>query len=175
MKKIVSASIGATLILILLFAVSVGQVSAQSSTTKFRVINHITKMEMVPAGDEKGHVVGILTRGGLALFENGEVANQTAVLVFDATLGKGGVYDTYSTITFEDGSSWVTKTKGSMERTPDQKRILTKQAGEFIKGTGKYEGIKGNVSYSGIQYGPSETGKGDWIGDMAVTYTLPQK
>ena len=138
MSKIVQASIGAILILMLLFTVFVCPASAQSSTTKFRAINHITKMEMVPAGDEKGHVVGILTRGGLALFENGEVANQTAVLVFDATLGKGGVYDTYSTITFEDGSSWVTKTKGSMERTPDQKRILTMQTVALVMDTPKF-------------------------------------
>jgi hypothetical protein len=175
MKEKVKVLTGASHISILLFAVSVGNAHAQSITTKFKVVNPITKVEMVPAGDEKGHLVGILTRGGLALFENGEVANQTVVLLFDATLGKGGAYDTYSTITFEDGSGWVTKTKGSMERTSDQKHLLTKQAGEFIKGTGKYEGIKGNVNYTGIQYGASETGKGDWIGDMVFTYTLQQK
>ena len=88
---------------------------------------------MLPVGDVKGHVIGVLSRGGLALFENDEVANQSAVMSFESTLGKGGTFEVYTTITFSDGSSWIFKSTGSMERTPDQKKLLTKQTGEFLK------------------------------------------
>jgi len=151
------------------------QATAQSTTTKFKIVNHITKMEMVPVGDEKGHVVGIVVRGGLAIFEDGEVANQTAVFPFDAILGKTVTYEPFTTILFRDGSTWVFKSKGTGERTPDGKLLLTKQTGEFVKGTGKYEGIKGTVTLTGTQYGPSEVGKGDWIAEVTATYTLPSK
>jgi hypothetical protein len=175
MRKLGTASTAGLAVLFLLLTVFGGHASAQSITQKFRIINHVTKIEMAPTGVEKGHTVGIVMRGGLAIFENGEVANQTAVLIFDAILGKGGTYDAYTTVSFEDGSSWVAKTKASMERTPDQKRLLTKNAGELVNGSGKYEGIKGTIYYSGIAYGPNEVGKGDWVGDGEISYTLPQK
>lgn len=151
------------------------QAGAQSTTTKFKMVSHMTKVEIVPAGDEKGHVLGIVVRGGVALFENGEVATVTAVLPLDGIVGKTGTFDTYTTTLFSDGSTWVTKTKGTIERSPDGKSAFTKQTGEFVKGTGKYEGIKGTFTLTGTQYGPSEVGKGDWIGEGTATYTLPSK
>ena len=96
---------------------------------------------MASTGVAKGHTVGIVIRGGLDLFEKGEVANQTSVIIFDGILGKGGTYDAYTTVSFEDGSSWVAKTIASMERTPDQKRLLTKNARELVNGSGKHTGI----------------------------------
>ena len=62
-----------------------------------------------------------------------------------------------------------------MERPPDQKRLLTINAGELVNGSGKYAGIKGTIHYSGIGYGPNEVGKGDWVGDGEMSYTLSQK
>jgi hypothetical protein len=173
MGKQLTVSTGALAVLFLLMTVFGGQARAQSITQKFRIINHVTKMEMASTGVEKGHTVGIILRGGLALFENGEVAIQTSVIIFDAILGKSGTFDAYTTVTFEDGSSWVAKTKASSERTPDQKRLLTKNAGELVNGSGKYEGIKGSIHYSGIAYGPNEVGKGDWVGDGEITFMLP--
>ncbi len=174
MEKMLKSSITVFLLFLFFTLLSV-QVSAQSVTTKFKVVNNITKLEMFPVGDVKGHIIGVLSRGGLALFENDEVANQSAVMSFESTLGKGGTFEVYTTITFSDGSSWIIKSTGSMERTPDQKKLLTKQKGEFLNGSGKYEGIKGTVSINGIQYGPAEVGKGEWIGEFTVTYTLPKK
>lgn len=151
------------------------QATAQSTTVKFKMVNHITKIEMVPVGDEKGHVIGIVVRGGLAMFEDGEVAYHTVVFLFDAILGKTSTFEPFTTILFGDGSTWVFKSKGTGERSPDGKLLLTKQTGEFVKGTGKYEGIKGTITLTGTQYGPSEVGKGDWIAEVSATYTLPSK
>ena len=88
MKKITKASI-ISAVLVVFLAVLAGQVGAQSITTKFKIVNHITKMEMAPAGDEKGHVVGVIVRGGLALLENGEVAFYSAVMSFDSIFREG--------------------------------------------------------------------------------------
>lgn len=50
-----------------------------------------------------------------------------------------------------------------------------KGKGEFIKGTGKYEGIKGNVSFTGGYVTPfgKET-KGDSVMNVTANYTLPK-
>ena len=160
------------LVLLLPVLVFVVPARADSITEKFRIINHVTRFETMNPEDEKGHVIGILTRSGLALFEDGQIGNQSAMIVFDMVSGKSGSFETYTTITLEDGSGWIAKTNGKMSRTPDGKRLLTKQAGEIVRGTGKYEGIKGTIAFEGVGYGPTEVGKGDWVGDCTITYTI---
>jgi len=149
--------------------------SAKAQTTmKFKIFNNIIKAEVMPFPDEQGHLVGVISREGLAIFENGEVGKQSAVFTFD-TRGNTVKFEPITTISFPDGSSWVFKTKGTGERSPDGKTMTTKQNGDFVRGTGKYEGIKGTITLTGTQYGPAEPGKGHWIADVTATYTLPSK
>jgi hypothetical protein len=149
--------------------------SAQAqSTMKFKIVNNIVKTEFIPFPDEKGHAVGVLTREGLVLFENGEVGKQLAALTVDIR-GNTVTYDAITTIIFPDESSWVLKSKGIGERSPDGKLLPTKQTGDFVRGTGKYEGIKGTVTIIGTQYGLPEAGRGHWIAELTATYTLPSK
>jgi hypothetical protein len=53
---------------------------------------------------------------------------------------------------------------------------VSKLTGEILKGTGRFEGIKGNLSGEGKQFKPE---KGDLVGKSTVnytfTYTLPSK
>jgi hypothetical protein len=146
----------------------------EQSTTKFKIINNITKVEAIPIPDEKGHFVGILSREGLVLLENDEVGNQSAVLTFD-TRGDTVNFDAITTIIFPDGSSWLLKSKGVGEKSPDVKLLATWQTGDFLKGTGKYEGIKGTFTIMGKQYGPTEVGKGHWLAELTAIYTLPSE
>jgi hypothetical protein len=48
--------------------------------------------------------------------------------------------------------------------------------GEYIKGTGRFQGIKGSSTFSGKYITPygKET-KGDVVMDVTGTYTLPSK
>jgi hypothetical protein len=155
----------------ILFSVSTAQAQ---STMKFKIFNNVVKAEVMPFPDEQVHFMGVLSREGVALFENGEVGTQSAVLGFD-TRGNTVNFDAVTTIIFPDASSWVFKTKGTGEMTPDRKVLTTQQTGDFVKGTGKYEGIKGRVSIIGKQYGPTEPSKGHWIADVTASYSLPSK
>jgi hypothetical protein len=155
----------------LLFSVDAAQ--AQTAM-KFKIFNNVVKVEMMPFPDEKGHAVGVVSREGLAVLENGEVGKQSAVLTFDAK-GNTLTFDAVTTIIFPDASSFVFKTKGTGETKPEEKTMTTKQTGDFLRGTGKYEGIKGSITIIGKQYGPAEVGKGYWIGNVTATYTLPSK
>jgi len=47
--------------------------------------------------------------------------------------------------------------------------------GEYIKGTGKYEGIKGNLSFDGYYVTPyNKETQGDAVINVKGTYTLPK-
>jgi hypothetical protein len=47
--------------------------------------------------------------------------------------------------------------------------------GEYIKGTGEYEGIKGNITYSGNFITPyNDKTKGDAVIKAKGSYTLPK-
>ncbi|MBI3990009.1 MAG: hypothetical protein HY347_10385 [candidate division NC10 bacterium] len=56
---------------------------------KWRISWHIIKAESIPVGDVLGHIVGAGEFGGLAFFENGEVATVSAKYTVDYTNGTG--------------------------------------------------------------------------------------
>lgn len=55
--------------LILVPAAQAGEI-----TSKHKIVAPITKIEVIPVPDVKGHVVGVLERRGVAIYENGETA-----------------------------------------------------------------------------------------------------
>ena len=156
--------------------VSVNPISAQTKTMKYRLSTYLTNMEVLPVGDAEGHILFTFSRKGLAFFENGEVATFTNWGTQDATKGKG-TFDYYVMLTFDDNSTTVAKGQGTMEPGP-KGLSLYKGTAEFIKGTGRFEGIKGNLSYTGRQLTPYSKEKGLWSDayyDATGTYTLPPK
>jgi hypothetical protein len=147
---------------------------AKAETMKYKYTSQITKLEYVLFPDVKGHVVGVLERRGVAIFEN-EVAALDLRLRFDY-IKKQGPWDGYMQITFKDGSTFTQKFKGASSFAPDGER-LKKAKGEYIKGTGRFEGIKGEFSLTGREITPNtkDKTKGDNWMEVTGTYTLPKK
>ncbi len=142
---------------------------AGAETLNFKVYGYPITRQTVPAGDEEGHNLVLLTSGEFLVFDNGEVA--TATYVVSGDLNKGaGPYVNYKTIKFGDGSTIFVKTEGVAGPTG------SKSKSEIIKGTGRFEGAKGNMSIK-AKWIPAEKGeigpKG--IGEGTLTYTLPSK
>jgi hypothetical protein len=151
-------------------------IQAGAETLKYKVSNYQTQAEVIQVGDIEGHAIIIATRRGLAFFENGDVATYTNWATFDSVKGKTAM-DAYTMLTFEDGSTIAYKAKGIWEAVPKGFPV-GKGTGEFTKGTGKYEGIKGNLALSGKVYAPYSKEKGilaDSVLEVTATYTLPQK
>jgi hypothetical protein len=165
-----------TLVITAWLLVSVKLIFAQENTMNYRISSYLVHMEVLPVGDGEGHIVFTFSRKGLAFLENGEVATFTNWGTQDATKGKG-TFDFYSMLTFEDDSTAVTKGQGTAE--PDPKGLLLfKGTTEFTKGTGRFEGIKGNLSFTGRSLTPYSKEKGLWSDayfDVTGTYTLPSK
>lgn len=80
----------------------------------------------------------------------------------------------YSTITYKDGSTTITKYTGNMSKESGNLETYSGK-GEYIKGTGKYEGIKGNLSFDGYYVTPyNKETQGDAVINAKGSYTLPK-
>ena len=146
---------------------SAGQAGAETLNYKF--YTYSIKGDWAPVADVEGHVVGYGVRGSFMIFENGEVAFAEAVILRDWVKTAGTIVQ-YSTTKFQDGSTITSKTHGA---TGVGTAGMTT---EIIKGTGRFEGIKGTGS-SKAKYFPQEKGEAapkGW-GEGTLTYTLPSK
>jgi hypothetical protein len=92
--------------------------------------------------------------------------------MFDMFKGTG-TWSGYPNNSYEDGSTTIAKCQGTASGTQPH---LIKRTCEYIKGTGRFEGIKGKYSFSGKSVTPytKDTTKGDAIFE-STTATLPKK
>jgi len=163
------------ILIALLIAMPVTQVVAET-VKKAKITSYITKTEAIPFPDVKGHIVGVVEKRGVAVFEDGEVAAYHGQFRFDYIKQQGGSFQGYVQLTFKDGSTTLAKVQGTQTLTPGEKLPTVAGKSEYIKGTGRFQGIKGNVSFIGKSITPygGET-KGDMVMDLTSTYTLPSK
>jgi hypothetical protein len=84
--------------------------------------------------------------------------------------------DKYTIITFGDGSRITTRLRGTTGVVSGQTASSAALTGEIIKGTGRFDGIKGTAT-SSLKILPPEKGElgGKRIGEGTITYTLPFK
>lgn len=172
MKRIIMASI---LSLVMLVAFGLVGTQAKAETVKFIVTNYITKIEAIPVPDVKGHVLILAERRGVAVFEDGSVAAYHARIMGDLTKYHGPAQG-YSDLTYPDGSKTITKYQMTLAIPAGKKLPTFKGKGEYIKGTGRFEGIKGTISFNGSFVTPygKET-KSDIVVNVTGTYTLPSQ
>ena len=148
---------------------------AGEKTVKYKIAAPATKMEIIPIPDMKGHAVGILERRGVAIFENGETAAYHSMIIFDSIKGKDASWSGYGELSYADGSTTISKIHGTAPVVKGVK--LVKGNGEYIKGTGRFEGIKGKCSVNGKVVTPytKDATKFDLVADVTSTYTLSKK
>jgi hypothetical protein len=110
----------------------------------------------VVSGTQDG---GKFSREGTAVFGSGEKAGMTCEGTEGPPDGKGRpTVAVGSVLRFRDGSSIALRSAGFR----DPKTLDVGGSGEFVGGTGRYEGIAGTFTYTGI------AGKAESVG----TYTL---
>jgi len=144
-------------------------IQAGAETMKYKFYTWVNKAERVPVGDVEQHIVMTQLRGAFYVFENGEVATIDHVSTGDFIKGVGPFMQ-YVTIKFEDDSTIIIKSQGTLGGTTADWKS------EIIKGTGRFEGIKGTQSAK-VKYLPIEKGEGGakGYGEGIITYTLPSK
>jgi len=140
-----------------------------AETLSYKLYTWVIKSETVPIGDVEGHTVALTVRGSFYVFENGEVATGYAVVSGDR-IGGTNKFSQYTTVTFPDGSTIIRRDQGT---TGGGTGGFTS---EIIKGTGRFEGIKGTHAAK-LKYLPIEKWEAGpkGIGEGTFTYTLPSK
>lgn len=176
-NKMTISILGCICIFLIAFLLLVPTAQAAEKAVKCKLISQNTKINVIPVPDMKGHAIGVLEKRGLAIYENGEIAAYHTRASFDATKGKGGSFWGYTDYKFEDGSTIVTKYQGTSWVPSGKKLNSLKGTGEYVNGTGRFSGIKGELSFNGkyiTPYTKDET-KGDTIVEVTGSYTLPKK
>ena len=152
-------------------------IQAGAETLKCKTSGNAVKMERISIPDVEGHTMNLMMRDGLAFFEDGEVVAYKSFSTWDGISGKRGRAQGYLLFPFVDGSTIITSFHQLLEADPEGKvAYYTKSTGEILKGTGRFEGIKGSLSGTGKQFKPEKgelTGKA--TSDYTFTYTLPSK
>ncbi len=168
-------SIGVLFGILVISAWVLGSVTqAGAETLKCRTATTSTKVESIPVTDEEGHILGLQIMEGLAFFENGEIAKLRTHNIFDTIPRKGAQVIAYAIYTFEDGSTIVARNQRLM--VADKSGTFSaKVTGELIKGTGRFEGIKGTVSGASKNFPASKGEASRNASDITFTYTLPTK
>ena len=167
-------------VLIALFVISMGLLysvpQAMAETLNYKVFLHVTQSQMIQIGDAASHWVALIVREGAAALETGEMAWAKGVQTYDVIDG-GGPYALYMTLTFQDGSTIITFSKGISEKhIASGHPAETKGTAEIIKGTGRFEGITGTSSASRKQIPPEKGELGPKVLiEGTLTYTLPKK
>ena len=123
----------------------------------------------------EGHTVGLVMRRAFYVFENGEVATTNSVATRDLIKGAGPSVQ-YTTINFADGSTIIIKSQGRGGGTATAAQTSGGLTSEIIKGTGRFEGIKGTQAAK-AKYLPLEKGEAGpkGYGEGSITYTLSSK
>ena len=168
MKQIIMAWMLAFILLI-----GFGPVPTQAGdeTMNFTLVSMIEKVERVKVTGVEGVAIGVLDRKGLSKFGNGEIATTACRGTFDTKKGFQG----YSTLTFEDGSTVVMSWKGPSDMVPPGGSYGGYSAPfEYVKGTGRFEGIKGSGSLSAKapNWDKDFKAKGFTVYEFTGTYTL---
>jgi hypothetical protein len=152
-------------------------IQAGAETMNCKTSGNSVKREAAQIPDVEGHTININMREGLAFFENGEVAALKSSSTWDGISGKRGRSQGYMAFTFVDGSTIIISFLQMLEADQEGKlSYFTKSTGEILKGTGRFEGIKGSASGTGKQL-KAEKGEltGKTANDWTYTYTLPTK
>jgi len=162
-------------ILVILAWVLGSGIQAGAETMNYKFYTWVIKGETVPVGDVDGHTVNLTVRGAFWVFESGEIATINHVGTGDTIKGSGPFMQ-YVTINFADGSTIIIKSQGTVGGTAAGASTSGGWTSEIIKGTGRFEGIKGTQTAK-AKYLPVEKGEAGpkGFGEGTITYTLPSK
>ena len=164
----------AMLIVVALFLLFAIQAGAEVTQEKGQIVYHVVKAEVIKVDDVPGHVVGIVDFRGLNLMDTGEIATYTTKVTFDYINGNG-THWAYSQNTFDDGSVTRAKAQGTTRSLPNG---VSEFKGTYttIGGTGRWEGVQGEGTYSGKRMAPlTPGGPADCYQEWSGTRILPSR
>jgi hypothetical protein len=149
--------------------------TAEAETLKFRIFTYVTRMESMPIGFTDAPTNVLCERHGYINYEDGDVATFLSRAIGKNSIQKG-TRDGYALITYSDDSTSVFEWDLDFWVNETTQLKTFSGSGKFIKGTGRFVGIDGEVKLTGQEVEPfsGEPAAGAYF-DVTATYTLPAK
>ncbi len=150
-------------------------IQSGAETKNYKYYGWISSVMRTPVDDVEGHSMGSTVSSIIYVFEDGEVAPATVVTTWDMIKGSGP-WNQYLTIKFSDGSYVIIKGQALQEATSSGEAEKAVVKNEFIKGAGRFLGIKGTAAGK-MKFLPLEKGElgRKFYGEGSWNYTLPAK
>ena len=107
-------------------------------------------------------------------YDDGSVGVYSSKFTGEINQGSGKAQG-YGLTTLEDGSTQWFKYQQTVTPNPDGKTSRYEGKLEYIKGTGRFEGIQGNGTFTFKRLAPLPGVGAQFLSDGTATYTLPSK
>jgi hypothetical protein len=153
---------------------SATQAEEKTYKMKCRETGQQTKVNVIEVGDVPGHIVLVGEQAGVQSCDDGSIATTSTKWVGESTKGSGKV-QFYEMVTYEDGSTTWFKGINNVTPNPDGKTSRWEGTFEYFKGTGRFEGIKGDGTYTGKRLVSMPGVSAQYYFDSTGTYTVPSK
>jgi len=125
-------------------------------TLKFRLIAHLAAVQTQDVGDVDGHTMSVGRYSGLASFPDGSVGTTNFTFTTDYIKG-AGTFLTYYNLTLKDGSMLSYKQSGTA-KLEGTSTIFPDAPLSVLRGTGRFEGAKGDGNSNGARLTPIAIG-----------------
>ncbi len=164
LKKLSAWSSFAMLVLAICMPLRTAQ--AGEMVLKSRDVAHTTEETWIQIGEDETHGIGTYQLTGLSFLENGQVGTTVDKGSYESKMGSGP-HQGYYKVTFSDGSGYMTKYQGAT-RPAGEKINAFEGTFTLVGGTGQFDGIKGEGTYTGKQYS-----NGVYVWDSEAKATVP--
>ena len=149
LNKLTAWSGFATLVFAL--CLPLGTAQAGEMVLKTRIVAHTSEETWSQIGDDENRGIGTYQQTGLSFLEDGQVGTIMDNGSYEWNKGLGA-HSGYLVVTFSDGSGWTEKYDGT-SKPIDDKTDAVEGTTTLVGGTGRFEGIKGEGTFSGTEYG----------------------
>jgi hypothetical protein len=123
---------------------------------KFRIFSHANAVQTQDVGDVDGHTMSVVRFSGLASFPDGSVGTINYTGTTDYIKGAGTTL-TYFNLSMKDGSVLWYKVTGTA-KLEGTTTIFPDASLSVLRGTGRFEGAKGDGTGSGARLTPLAAG-----------------
>ena len=112
-----------TILAVAILGIVVMPLVAGAETSKWRQTLYVNKIDKIDVGDVPGHIVGVAEGGGVAFFENGDIATYWWKGTIDYTKGAGTSMG-YMLYTFEDESTFLAGALAALQKCVEQDKAV---------------------------------------------------
>lgn len=127
-----------------------GFVQAGEMVLKGKEIGNTTEATWIQIGDDESHGIGTYQMTWLIFLEDGQVGTATDKGTFEPRKGVG-THQGYFVATYADGSTQMLRYQGT-SKPAGEKTSAVQGKSTYISGTGRFDGMKGEGTYTGTQY-----------------------